>query len=32
MKCTREKQCTLGIVVDPDVDRLALITEEEDVR
>ena len=28
MKCTREKQCALGIVVDPDVDRLALITEE----
>ena len=28
MERTREKQCALGIVVDPDVDRLALITEE----
>ena len=28
MKLTREKSCDIGIVVDPDVDRLALITEE----
>ncbi len=28
MKLTKEKSCDLGIVVDPDVDRLALITEE----
>lgn len=31
MSATKENGCDLGIVVDPDVDRLALITEEGDM-